>query len=96
MRQAQAKWERRFRNPAERSREDVPFDQVRLCAGQEGRISGAYCPPLYGPASSPQRTPDFLLSLLALAHFMRLSLRKAAHVVFGRAPCRKSGYLGRK
>src|ERR1700677_4223443 len=48
-----------------------------------------------GAPGSPKRTPDFLSSFLA-AHFMRLSLMKAAHAVFGGAPCRKSGYLGRK
>jgi len=36
------------------------------------------------------------LSLLALANFMRLSLMKAAHAGVGGAPCRKSGYVGRK
>ena len=41
-------------------------------------------------------TPDFLSSLLALATFMRLSLMKAAHAAIGGAPCRKSGYVGRK
>jgi hypothetical protein len=30
-------------------------------------------------------TPDFLLSLVALAIFMRLSLTKAAHVAMSRA-----------
>jgi hypothetical protein len=34
--------------------------------------------------------------LLALANFMRLSLMKAAHAAIGGAPCRKSGYVGRK
>jgi hypothetical protein len=34
--------------------------------------------------------------MLALATFMRLSLMKAAHVGVGGAPCRKSGYMGRK
>jgi hypothetical protein len=34
--------------------------------------------------------------LLALAHLMRLSLMKAAHADVGSAPCRKSGYMGRK
>jgi hypothetical protein len=41
-------------------------------------------------------TPDFLSSFLALAHFMRLSSMKAAHADAGGAPCRKSGYVGRK
>jgi len=36
------------------------------------------------------------LSLLASASFMRLSLMKAAHADVGGAPCRKSGYVGRK
>jgi hypothetical protein len=45
---------------------------------------------------SPQRTPDFLSTLLALANFMRLSLMKAAHAAVGGARCRKSGYMGRK
>ena len=49
-----------------------------------------------GAPCSPQRTPDFLSSLLALANFMRLSLMKAAHAGIGGAPCRKSGYMGRK
>jgi hypothetical protein len=40
--------------------------------------------------------PDFLSSSLALANFMRLSLMKAAHASVGGAPCRKSGYMGRK
>jgi hypothetical protein len=39
----------------------------------------------------PSPDPDFLWTLLALAHFMRLSLTKAAHADFGSAPCRKSG-----
>jgi hypothetical protein len=43
-----------------------------------------------------QRTPDFLLIFLALANFMRLSLMKAALAGVGGAPCRKSGYMGRK
>jgi hypothetical protein len=33
---------------------------------------------------------------MALANFLRLSLRKAAHAGVGGAPCRKSGYVGRK
>jgi hypothetical protein len=49
-----------------------------------------------GARRSPQRTPDFLSSLLALVNFMRLSLMKAAHAGVGGAPCRKSGYVGRK
>jgi hypothetical protein len=49
-----------------------------------------------GAPCSPKRTPDFLSSLLALANFMRLSLMKAAHAAVGGAPCRKSGYMGRK
>jgi hypothetical protein len=49
-----------------------------------------------GAPRSPRRTPDFLSSLLALANFMRLSLMKAAHADIGGAPCRKSGYVGRK
>jgi hypothetical protein len=49
-----------------------------------------------GAPRSPERTPDFLSSVLALAHFMRLSLMKAAHAGVGGAPCRKSGYVGRK
>jgi hypothetical protein len=44
-----------------------------------------------GAPRSPQRTPDFLSSLLALAHFMRLSLLKAAHAVVSGAAYRKSG-----
>ena len=34
-----------------------------------------------GVPRSPERTPDFLSSLLALGKFMRLSLMKAAHAV---------------
>ncbi len=49
-----------------------------------------------GAPGSPGRTPDFLSSLPASALFMRLSLMKAAHAYVGEAPCRKSGYLGRK
>jgi hypothetical protein len=49
-----------------------------------------------GAPCSPKRTPDFLSSFLALANFMRLSLMKAAHAGVGGAPCRKSGYMGRK
>jgi hypothetical protein len=49
-----------------------------------------------GAPRSPKRPPDFLSSLPALAHFMRLSLMKAAHAGVGGAPCRKSGYVGRK
>jgi hypothetical protein len=37
-------------------------------------------------------TPDFLLVLVALANFMRLSLLKAAHAVVSSAAWRKSGY----
>ena len=48
------------------------------------------------PPRSPKRTPDFLSRLVALANFMRLSLMKAAHAGLGGAPCRKSGYVGRK
>jgi hypothetical protein len=46
-----------------------------------------------GPAAKlqPSPDPDFLWTLLALAHFMRLSLTKAAHADVGGAPCRKSG-----
>jgi hypothetical protein len=33
----------------------------------------------------PSRNPDFLCNLLPLAHFMRLSLTKAAHADFGSA-----------
>jgi hypothetical protein len=33
---------------------------------------------------------------MALANFMRLSLKKAAHATVGDAPCRESGYMGRK
>jgi hypothetical protein len=43
------------------------------------------------PNSKPSPDPDFLWTLLALAHFMRLSLTKAAHADVGGAPCRKSG-----
>jgi hypothetical protein len=35
--------------------------------------------------------PDFLWSLVALANFMRLSLKKAAHAVVSSAAYRKSG-----
>jgi hypothetical protein len=35
--------------------------------------------------------PDFLCSLVALAHLMRLSLLKAAHAVVSGAAYRKSG-----
>ena len=49
-----------------------------------------------GAPRSPERTPDFLWRLMALANFMRLSLMKAAHADVGGAPCRKSGYVGRK
>jgi hypothetical protein len=49
-----------------------------------------------GAPCSPKRTPDFLWTLLALANFMRLSLMKAAYAGVGGAPCRKSGYMGRK
>jgi hypothetical protein len=35
--------------------------------------------------------PDFLWSLVALAHLMRLSLLKAAHAVMSGAAYRKSG-----
>ena len=48
-----------------------------------------------GAPRSPQRTPDFLWSLMVLAHFMRLSLKKAAHAGVGGAPCRRSEYLSR-
>jgi hypothetical protein len=36
-------------------------------------------------------SPDFLRSLVALAHLMRLSLLKAAHAVMSGAAYRKSG-----
>jgi hypothetical protein len=48
------------------------------------------------PRFAPAYPPDFLLCLVALANFMRLSLMKAAHAALGGAPCRKSGNLGRK
>jgi hypothetical protein len=35
--------------------------------------------------SLPSATPDFLLMLVALANFMRLSLRKAAHAIVSSA-----------
>jgi len=35
--------------------------------------------------------PDFLLRLMALANFMRLSLLKAAHANLFGVPCRKCG-----
>ena len=44
------------------------------------------------PQISPLRSPDFLLNLVALVNFMRLSLTKAAHVVVSGATRRKSGY----
>jgi hypothetical protein len=66
-----------------------------ICRIRNKRAGGE--PPNWtGAPGSPERTPDFLLSLLALANFMRLSLMKAAHAGVGGAPCRKSGYLGRK
>jgi hypothetical protein len=34
--------------------------------------------------AGPSASPDFLSRLVALADFMRLSLRKAAHVVVGK------------
>src|ERR1700691_4098311 len=37
-------------------------------------------------------TPDFLCSLVAPAHFMRLSLKKAAYAVASSAAYRKSAY----
>ena len=49
-----------------------------------------------GAPRSPKRTPDFLSSLLALANLMRLSLSENAYAGVGGAPCRKSGYVGRK
>src|ERR1700733_7054383 len=49
-----------------------------------------------GAPRSPKRTPYFLSTFLALTHFMRLSLMKAAYAGVGGAPCRKSGYVGRK
>jgi hypothetical protein len=41
--------------------------------------------------SSPSTNPDFLWSLVGSLHFMRLSLKKGAHVVLSRAAYRKSG-----
>jgi hypothetical protein len=41
--------------------------------------------------SIPPTNPDFLWSLVGSLHFMRLSLKKGAHVVLSRAPYRKSG-----
>jgi hypothetical protein len=38
----------------------------------------------------PRVPPDFLSSLVALAHFMRLSSQKAAHADLADAACRKS------
>jgi hypothetical protein len=48
------------------------------------------------PQVRQSEPPDFLLSVVALANFMRLSLMKAAHAALGGAPYRKSGNLGRK
>jgi hypothetical protein len=39
-----------------------------------------------GAPRSPQRTPDFLSSLVALTNLMRLSLMKAAHAAVGWRP----------
>jgi len=74
-----------------RSWESLPGLRTKksLCPGKPNRN-------WTGAPGSHQRTPDFLLTLLALAHFMRLSLKKAAHAGVGGAPCRKSGYLGQK
>ena len=41
----------------------------------------------------PYATPDFLLRLVALTNFMRLSLRKAAHAAASSAPWQESGYV---
>jgi hypothetical protein len=41
--------------------------------------------------SIPSTNPDFLWSLVGSLHFMRLSLKKGAHVVLSRAAYRKSG-----
>jgi hypothetical protein len=72
----------------------------RSCPGlkcaRENRPSGRANRNWTGAPRSPQRTPDFLWTLLALAHFMRLSVMKAAHAGVGGASCRKSGYVGRK
>src|ERR1700691_4114618 len=100
------------RRVAERFRDGFPsaakaeFIAMRLCTLRKNCCSelrpGGVCALAKpnrnwtGAPRSPQRTPDFLSSLLALAHFMRLSLLKAAHADVGGAPCRKSGYVGRK
>jgi hypothetical protein len=41
--------------------------------------------------SIPSTNPDFLWSLVGSLHFMRLSLKKGAHVVLSRAAYTKSG-----
>jgi hypothetical protein len=67
----------------------VPFDfaQARLYATRVSNLGRV-------PQVRAGVPPDFLLCLLALAYFMRLSLMKAAHAALGGAPCRKSGNLG--
>jgi hypothetical protein len=51
-------------------------------------------PPVYTYLQEKKKEglpPDFLWSLVALAHLMRLSLLKAAHAVISGAAYRKSG-----
>jgi hypothetical protein len=68
--------------------------EIELSAGTvEPQISSAALRSVekhFQEGASTQRslrcaTPDFLLSLVALANFMRLSLKKAAHVVMSSA-----------
>jgi hypothetical protein len=64
---------------------------VYACAGGNGALFPGRVPHVRQSVH-----PDFLWTLLALANFMRLSLMKAAYADVGGAPCRKSGYMGRK
>jgi hypothetical protein len=54
---------------------------LEVCLSIEGNRRSLHC-----------ATPDFLLRLVALANFMRLSLLKAAHVAAGE--CRAAGNPG--
>src|SRR5580692_11386246 len=68
------------------------YPRPDVCSLCRNRVKGNRT----GAPRSSKRTPDFLSSLLALANFIRLSLMKAVHAAVGGAPCRKSGYVGRK
>ena len=68
-----------------------PSPAYRVCVRTRNKPQIETRPVGPGAKRQPSPDPDFLWSLLALAHFMRLSLTKAAHAVVSSAACRKSG-----